>query len=67
MRLHNCNADFDSDQAHPWGAAAYHCYEDKEKHLWISNGEYANQVNYCPFCGYQAKLPSINIDRDVKN
>lgn len=24
--------------------------------LWSGNGEYDSQVNYCPFCGYEAKV-----------
>lgn len=40
-----------------WRAAAVtDSYEDKEGYLIVSNGEYSNAVNYCPQCGYKAKL-----------
>lgn len=54
----NWNTFMINSRAH--GDAANECYED-EKGLWITNGEYANQVNYCPFCGYKAdtQYPAI--------
>jgi len=38
-----------------YGAAITYCYEDEADKLWITNEEYASQVNFCPYCGYQAK------------
>ena len=31
-------------------------YADKHTpgQLWVSNGEYGSQVNFCPYCGYGA-------------
>lgn len=31
------------------------CYEQDDK-LWVTNGEYESQVNFCPFCGEKAKI-----------
>lgn len=38
-----------------WGVAMYECKEDDQGRLWISNGEYASAVNFCPYCGYKAE------------
>jgi len=38
------------------GAAVDECYEEEGTYeLWVSNGEYANEVKFCPFCGYKSK------------
>jgi hypothetical protein len=37
-----------------YGVAFHNCIEDDNGRLWIQNGEYASQVNYCPICGYKA-------------
>ena len=39
-----------------YGVAVTHCYEDNGEKLWVSNDEYASQVNFCPYCGYEAKI-----------
>jgi len=36
-------------------AISTYCYEDTDGKLWITNEEYASQVNFCPYCGYKAK------------
>jgi hypothetical protein len=38
-----------------YGEAINSCSEDKDDKLWIDNGEYSSQVNYCPYCGYKSK------------
>lgn len=38
-----------------YGAAIVTCYEDENGKLWVSNDEYASQVNYCPYCGCRAR------------
>ena len=38
-----------------YGGAIYDCEENEDGELWVDNGEYASQVNYCPYCGYKAK------------
>ncbi len=35
-----------------YGIAVNSCWEEDGK-LWVGNGEYANTVNFCPFCGYK--------------
>lgn len=35
-----------SDPGHPY----------KAQSLWVGNGEYTSQVNYCPYCGYKAEV-----------
>lgn len=38
------------------GAAIDYCYEDDRGKLIVENGEYDSEVNYCPMCGYKAKV-----------
>ncbi len=38
-----------------YGPAIRYCFEDEDGKLWVSNDEYASQVNYCPYCGQKAK------------
>lgn len=38
------------------GAAVEACYEEGDGTLWVHNTEYASQVNFCPYCGYAAKV-----------
>jgi len=40
---------------HLHGAAIDECFEDEDFFLFVNNGEYGSQVNFCPFCGYEAK------------
>ena len=40
---------------HLRGAAIDECFEDEEYNLFVNNGEYGSQVNFCPMCGYEAK------------
>jgi hypothetical protein len=39
-----------------YGSAIEDCREDDAGRLWVDNGEYATQVNFCPYCGYPAKI-----------
>ena len=39
-----------------YGKAISYCYEDADGKLWITNEEYASQVNFCPYCGFKAKV-----------
>jgi len=36
------------------GGAVEECFENENGQLWVSNGEYCSQVNYCPYCGFKA-------------
>ena len=39
-----------------YGTAISLCFEDSDGLLWADNNEYRNQVNFCPFCSYEAKI-----------
>lgn len=39
-----------------YGIAVDFCEERDDGTLWVTNGEYASQVNFCPVCGYKAKV-----------
>jgi hypothetical protein len=39
-----------------WGHAVTDCFEDAAGHLFVGNAEYGTQVNYCPQCGYKARI-----------
>lgn len=50
---HQCtmNSPFDT-----YGPAITDTYELSNGTLWAGNGEYESQVNFCPRCGYAAKV-----------
>ncbi len=54
-KLHHCEKDYKSAA---YGHAIDCCSEDENGYFWVGNGEYANQVNYCPFCGAKAVTPA---------
>ena len=37
-----------------WGHAVRYTYIDENGKMWIGNGEYESQVNYCPVTGEPA-------------
>ena len=37
------------------------CFMDEKGKLWVENVEANTQVNFCPFCGYEA-LVKMNIN-----
>ncbi len=51
--LHRCFGVLPNDA---YGAAIDSCIEDSKGELWVDNGEYASQVNFCPYCGYRAQI-----------
>lgn len=51
IMFHKCEYGLPSD-AH--GGAIDTCEENDDGEFWVSNGEYASQVDYCPFCGIKA-------------
>jgi hypothetical protein len=51
--LHFCSEDLPHSG---YGAAITCCYETLDGQLMVENGEYGSQVNYCPYCGYKAKI-----------
>lgn len=42
-----------------YGEAITSCVEREDGTLWVGNGEYATQVNFCPFCGFGAKVKFV--------
>ena len=38
-----------------YGDAFDICWKEKGK-LFVSNNEYLNQVNFCPYCGFKAEV-----------
>jgi hypothetical protein len=52
-KLHSCILNSPEEG---YGAAIESCDEHQDGTLWVGNGEYGSQVNYCPVCGYEAKL-----------
>lgn len=65
-KLHECGLLVPQN----WGygsVAVDYCCEDEEGHLSVTNGEYGNYVNFCPFCGFKAKVQvPIPSDRDIE-
>ena len=58
-KLHSCQIPDELCKTDSWGIAISECYEQEETfELWVSNGEYSNQVAFCPFCGYSRKKNS---------
>lgn len=51
---HECN--FHNPEEDVYGEAITYCTENKKGELWVGNGEYGSQVNFCPECGYKAKI-----------
>jgi len=49
---HDCRAEKDTKET-GYGLAVDNCYEENGK-LFITNGEYGQEVKYCPFCGMAA-------------
>ncbi len=41
------------------GPAVDESRQDADGKLWVDNGEYATQVNFCPRCGYAAPVPVV--------
>ncbi len=57
--MHECKGCLKS---YTYGSAVIECQETSEGYLLASNGEYSNEVNYCPFCGFKAKLKAREED-----
>ncbi len=59
---HVCKPGYDLDaEQHVFPSAGYgpaidECREDEDGRLWAFNSEYETQVNFCPFCGHEAKV-----------
>lgn len=53
-KLHYCEAPRTAKE-YNYGVAIYKCTELKDGTLMVDNDEYGSQVDYCPYCGYEAK------------
>jgi hypothetical protein len=51
-----CVYGYTEEQCGGAGYAVDTCWEEENGALWVSGDELNNQVNYCPFCGYRAKI-----------
>ena len=66
---HICEPGYDMEReehvfpARGFGPCITRCYEDEQGCLWVTNDEYETRVNFCPFCGYQAKS-KVNYETD---
>ncbi len=49
-----------------YGDAIDDCDENDDGELWAGNGEYRSQVNFCPFCGFKAKVEALSMKDEVK-
>lgn len=49
-----------------YGPAVNLCREDHNGTYWVGNGEYASQVNYCPFCGKKAPTQIKDEDFEIQ-
>lgn len=57
---HNCSGEFEIKEN---GPAFDICLEDSIGRFWVTNYEYANQVNFCPYCGEKAPTPGLEEDQ----
>jgi len=53
-------SDYEGLKRDSYGRAIHSSYERSTSEgtveLWVGNGEYESQVNYCPFCGKKAEV-----------
>jgi len=57
MDLHYCDISKQDTETTHYGIAIDLCEETEDGRLWVNNLEYGNGVNFCPFCGFKAKVP----------
>lgn len=49
-----------------YGSAIDSCWEEQNGEMWVSNGEYSSQVNYCPITGRKATKQITLTDPSIK-
>ena len=60
MKPHICSGRLPCEE---YGDAVTYCDEDFDHKLWVGNGEYASQVAFCPYCGFEAtEKPEVEHD-----
>jgi len=52
---HYCTMPNESKD-YAYGNAISECMQEEDGTLTAGNGEYYSQVNFCPICGYEAKV-----------
>jgi hypothetical protein len=50
-----------------WGVAISYTRTDKEGKMWVGNGEYESQVNYCPVTGQMAPVQMKRVHTFIKS
>lgn len=50
------NGDYPEYFPRDCGSAIVYCQEYSNGVLYVTNEEYSSQVNFCPFCGYEARV-----------
>lgn len=53
-KKHQCRTP-ENASSDAYGSAIYECYENDENQLIATNDEYASQVDFCPYCGFEAE------------
>lgn len=54
--MHKCEGYLNHGKNDP---AIEECYELQDGTLWAGDIDFLSQVNFCPYCGYKAKIPAI--------
>ncbi|MBA7580010.1 hypothetical protein ES708_21896 [subsurface metagenome] len=54
-KLHECSV-IGSEVEWGYTASMIRCFERENGSLCVMNWGYVSRVNYCPFCGYKAKM-----------
>lgn len=61
--FHKCDMP-DSSENYQGGPAISYCVEYDDFKLFAGNGEYESQVNFCPICGYEAKIKIEEVSKE---
>lgn len=65
LAKHNCSISTVKQVKGGHGHAIIECWEDDQGQFWVTNDEYANTVNYCPYCGAKAPV-QMEISDEIK-
>lgn len=49
-----------------YGSAINTCWEEQNGEMWVSNGEYSSQINFCPITGRKATIQIPLTDPNIK-
>lgn len=62
-----CESKFHNQKEGHFGGSIIYCCkssaENENGELWAGNGILDSQVNYCPYCGFRAKVQMKEINR----